>query len=159
MFTKLKNLLLNINADDDEVKALLAQGAKVVDARASSKFFDGHALGAISAPATLAGRQFVEREVLRITPSLTPPGNSEEKSGPVVVYCEAGAEASIIAGGLRRAGFENVTNAGGLERVKRLQDLVAEERKRAKREAEDKVELKERDEAVGDPALIRICEV
>jgi hypothetical protein len=46
------------------------------------------------------------------------------KAKPLVVYCDAGAEANALATALRRHGFENVVNAGSLGRLLPMQEQV-----------------------------------
>jgi phage shock protein E len=73
-------------------------GASIVDVRTPDEFRDGAYPGAINIPlGSLASRM-----------------NELTKDKPIVLYCESGARSGMAARMLRRAGFADVLNAGGL---------------------------------------------
>ncbi len=79
----------------------LEQGATVVDVRSEAEFRGGAYRGAINVPlADLSGR-------LHRIP----------KGRPVVVYCASGSRSAMAARILRKAGFTDVSNAGGLRHL------------------------------------------
>ncbi|BDG05652.1 rhodanese-like domain-containing protein [Anaeromyxobacter oryzae] len=80
------------------VAAKLAAGAKVVDVRSPDEFRRGAWPGAVNIPLGSLSSRLSE---LR-------------KDRPVVLYCASGARSGAAAGVLRRAGFLDVVNAGGL---------------------------------------------
>lgn len=81
----------------NEARALVKQGAQLVDVRTREEFAQGHLPGAKNLPVeALAGRT---REL-----------GSKDK--PVVVYCRSGARSGQAASLLRAAGFKKVVNLG-----------------------------------------------
>ncbi|MCB9914517.1 MAG: rhodanese-like domain-containing protein [Planctomycetes bacterium] len=84
-----------------DAQRALAAGGRVVDVRTPGEFQAGHLPGAVNAPLdTLPGS--VER--------LTKGG----RETPLLLYCRSGARSARAAGLLRRAGYRDVTDLGGL---------------------------------------------
>jgi phage shock protein E len=84
----------------DAIKA----GARIVDVRGPDEFADGAFPGAVNIPlAALQARL----------------GELEPKDKPVVLYCASGARSAQAARILKRAGFADVVNAGGLDDMPR----------------------------------------
>jgi phage shock protein E len=80
------------------VAAKLKAGATIVDVRSEAEFRGGSYRGAINVPLqALSGR------LDRIP-----------KGKPVVVYCASGSRSAMAARILKKAGYEDVSNAGGL---------------------------------------------
>lgn len=77
----------------------LREGATVLDVRTAGEFAAGHYEGARSIPVDELGSRFSELG---------------SRNHPVVVYCASGARSARAAAILKRAGFSDVTNAGGL---------------------------------------------
>jgi phage shock protein E len=88
-------------APASSVAAKLAAGATVIDVRSPDEFRRGAWPGAVNIPlASLASR------VAELP-----------RDRPVVLYCASGARSGAAAGLLRRAGFADVVNAGGLRNM------------------------------------------
>ena len=79
----------------EKVKA----GAKIVDVRTPDEFRDGAYPGAVNIPVQELGARLGE----------------VPKNAPVVVYCASGARSAAAAQFLRRSGYADVVNAGGLD--------------------------------------------
>ena len=78
----------------EKVKA----GAKIVDVRTVDEFRDGAYPGAVNIPVSELGARLAE----------------VPKNVPVILYCASGARSSAAAQLLRRSGYADVVNAGGL---------------------------------------------
>ena len=78
----------------------ISGGARIVDVRTPAEFADGAYKGAINIPlGSLAARM----------------GELEPKDKPIVLYCASGARSGQAARMLKKAGFADVINAGGLD--------------------------------------------
>lgn len=80
------------------VRQKIAAGAKVVDVRSPEEFRGGAYAGAVNIPL-----QDLTRRLAEIP-----------KEKPVVIYCASGGRSAVGAQLLRRAGYADVVNAGGL---------------------------------------------
>jgi rhodanese-related sulfurtransferase len=78
----------------EKVKA----GAKIVDVRTIDEFRDGAYPGAVNIPVSELGARLSE----------------VPKNVPIILYCASGARSSAAAQLLRRSGYSDVVNAGGL---------------------------------------------
>jgi phage shock protein E len=85
-------------AGPEVVRRKLATGATVVDVRTRGEFRGGAYPGALNVPLEELSTRLAEIP----------------KDRPVVLYCASGARSGIAAGRLRKAGYEDVVNAGGL---------------------------------------------
>jgi phage shock protein E len=86
-------------------KQLVDAGALLLDVRTPEEFASGHVDGAINIPHTEVPNRIDEiRELV---------GGEAHK--PVVVYCRSGRRSGIAKKALERAGFDRVTNLGGLK--------------------------------------------
>ncbi len=94
-------LLLSRRAPARVVAEKLRAGATVVDVRSEAEFRGGAYRGAVNVPlsALAAGLDRIPRD------------------RPVVVYCASGSRSAIAARLLRRSGFADVSNAGGLHHL------------------------------------------
>lgn len=90
--------LASRRASPELVRRKLASGATVVDVRTPAEFQRGAFPGAVNIP--LAELPARSAEIPR--------------DRPVVLYCASGARSGMAAGRLRKAGFADVVNAGGL---------------------------------------------
>jgi phage shock protein E len=79
----------------------LKAGATVVDVRSEAEFRRGGYPGAINVPL-----QAISAKLKRIP-----------KDRPVVVYCASGSRSAVAARILRKAGYADVSNAGGLHHL------------------------------------------
>jgi phage shock protein E len=95
---------ITINKIIKKRKAMIkiAEGAIVIDVRTSGEFAGGHYKGAINIPV-----DSLERNISKVG----------SKNKPVIVYCASGARSSAAAGILKRAGFSDVFNAGGMSNM------------------------------------------
>jgi phage shock protein E len=94
----LAKLLLTRRASAEVVAAKLKAGATVVDVRSPAEFRGGAYRGAINVP---LGE--LSAKLGRIP-----------KGKPVVVYCASGSRSAMAARILKKAGYADVSNAGGL---------------------------------------------
>ncbi|HAP44182.1 MAG: hypothetical protein A2087_12730 [Spirochaetes bacterium GWD1_61_31] len=85
-----------------QLLAKLAAGALVIDVRTPGEFSGGHYKGARNIPLDSLNGQLAKL------------GATDK---PLIVYCASGARSAQAAQLLRRAGFVDVTNAGGLGRM------------------------------------------
>ena len=81
----------------DELQAVLAAGAELVDVRNSSEFAAGHIAGAVNLP---LGRLAERLDEL-------------PRGGTVVVHCQSGARAGVAASLLAARGFGDVRHLAG----------------------------------------------
>ncbi|MBN1499868.1 MAG: rhodanese-like domain-containing protein [Spirochaetes bacterium] len=88
-----------------DVSKKLKAGAKVIDVRDKSEFSGGHFKGAINIP------------VDSISGNLKSIGSKE---GVYVIYCVSGSRSAAACRILKKAGFNNVTNAGGLSHMPKV---------------------------------------
>ena len=94
----LARFLLMRRAPASVIAAKLQSGATVVDVRSQAEFQAGAYQGAIHIPLDQ-----LSSRLARIP-----------KDRPVVVYCASGARSAMAARMLRKAGYADVSNAGGL---------------------------------------------
>jgi phage shock protein E len=80
------------------VAAKLKAGATILDVRSEAEFRGGSYRGAINVPL-----QILSSKLDRIP-----------KDRPVVVFCASGSRSAMAARLLRKAGYADVSNAGGL---------------------------------------------
>ncbi len=82
-----------------EIQELIKAGAKIIDVRSAAEFSAGHYEGAVNISLdSLSGKM----------------GKLGKKDAPYVLYCASGARSSAAVIMLRKNGFTNVVNAGGL---------------------------------------------
>jgi phage shock protein E len=87
----------------ETLKARLDAGAQIVDVRSPGEFHSGAYPGARNIPVQELASRVGELD----------PGR------PIVVYCASGARSAAAAGLLKKAGFADVVNAGGLRNMPR----------------------------------------
>lgn len=83
---------------------LVAAGGLLIDVRSPDEYAEKHAEGAINIPVGELDRRLAEVEKLA----------GGDKKKPIVVYCAMGGRAAAAKKALVRAGYEQVTNVGGL---------------------------------------------
>lgn len=88
-------------APPEVVAAKLRAGATILDVRSEGEFRAGSYRGAINVPI-----QALQGKLDRIP-----------RNRPVVVYCASGSRSAMAARILRKAGYEDVSNAGGLHHM------------------------------------------
>jgi phage shock protein E len=94
-------VLLTRRAPASVVAEKLEAGATVVDVRSEAEFRGGAYAGAINVPL-----QTLSDRLQRIP-----------KDRPVVVYCASGSRSAMAARVLKKAGYADVSNAGGLHHL------------------------------------------
>ena len=85
----------------EKARALVEGGARLVDVRTPGEHAAGHIDGSLNVPVQELGKRMDELG---------------EKTKPVVVYCASGMRSASAAGMLRRAGFAEVHDLGGIAR-------------------------------------------
>jgi phage shock protein E len=93
-----KNLMGENHVANTAVLDKIKSGAKIIDVRTVEEFRDGAYPGAINIPLAELGQRLGEIP----------------KDKPVVLYCQSGARSASAARALKKAGYADVTNAGGL---------------------------------------------
>jgi rhodanese-related sulfurtransferase len=84
---------------------LVAAGGVLLDVRSPDEYAGKHVDGAVNVPVDdIAGRL---AEVEKLT--------GGDKKKPIVVYCQMGGRAARAKGILTKAGYEQVTNLGGVD--------------------------------------------
>jgi phage shock protein E len=86
------------------IKDMIAAGAKVIDVRTPGEFAEEAYPGAVNIPLNTVADRLNE---------LGP------KDKPIVLYCASGARSAAAARVLKKAGFTDVVNAGGLDDMPR----------------------------------------
>lgn len=97
----LLKVVLTRRAPASVVAEKLAAGATVVDVRSEAEFRGGAYPGAVNVPL-----QVLSSRLDRI-----------RKDRPVVVYCASGSRSAMAARILKKAGYADVSNAGGLHHL------------------------------------------
>jgi phage shock protein E len=82
------------------LKEKIQAGARIVDVRTPAEFADGSYPGAVNIPISVLAARMNELE---------------PKDAPIVLYCASGARSGQGARLLKKAGFSDVINAGGLD--------------------------------------------
>ncbi len=86
----------------DEAKRYLGKGAKLVDVRTPREFAAGHLDGAVNIPL-----QELQNRITELG----------DKSAHIVLYCRSGSRSGAAKRLLKRHGFEQPHNAGGMNRL------------------------------------------
>ena len=112
MAVTVKDLLAAANAavpkiSPDEAKALMAQGALVVDVRDGTEVANGKVKGAVHVQ-----RGLIEFKADSETPSHDP---AFQKDRTVIVYCASGGRSALAGKTLKDMGFSDVRNLGGFK--------------------------------------------
>ncbi len=87
---------MNHIISSEQAKALIQQGAQLIDVRTPSEFKQGSAPGAKNVPVCL-----LKAEMRRF-----------DLKKPVIVYCRTGGRSAAAEQLLQRIGFQQVHNAG-----------------------------------------------
>lgn len=98
-------LLACSRGDPQKAWELIDQGALIIDVRTPQEFQSGHLRGAKLIP------------ISQLSARLSELGNN--KSRPVVLYCESGGRSARGEKILRANGFEQVVNGGGYRAMQR----------------------------------------
>lgn len=89
------------SASASDVKALIEQGAQIVDVRSKAEFRSAAHPKSINIPADQLEQRAKELDPAR----------------PVLLCCESGSRSAFAAGILKRQGFKNVHNLGSWRRI------------------------------------------
>jgi phage shock protein E len=85
-------------------KLLVEGGALLLDVRSASEFSSGHLDGAVNIAHTQIGEQLAKIRELQ----------DQDPHKPIVLYCRSGQRAGVAKRELQAAGFDRVTNLGGI---------------------------------------------
>lgn len=85
-----------------KARELVASGALLVDVRSPGEFGSGHIEGAKNIPVSDLAARMGEL--------------GSDRAKPIVVYCASGMRSASAAGALKRAGFQQVFDLGGMGR-------------------------------------------
>ncbi len=102
-FVIIRRVLGGKRVSSDVVLEKIKAGAVIVDVRSPGEFSRGAYPGAVNVPVQALSN------LLREIPT----------DRPVVVYCASGIRSASAAAALRRAGYADVVNAGGLRHMPR----------------------------------------
>jgi len=91
--------------DPAAARALIANGAVVLDVRTPDEFANDHLPRAVNIPLADVATRLADVDALV----------GHDRSRPVVVYCAAGSRAAKAKAQLDTAGFTHVVNGGGLD--------------------------------------------
>lgn len=90
-----------VRVSGSDARALVADGAVLVDVRSAGEFSGGHIEGALNIPIQeLSGRM----------------DELGDKNGQVVIYCQSGGRSAMAKRLLERSGFASVHDMGGISR-------------------------------------------
>ena len=81
----------------------------LIDVRSADEYASGHLRGAVNIP-----HDRITEEIGSV---------AADKSTPVILYCRSGRRAETTLNALKAAGYENVSNYGGLEDARLRLDL------------------------------------
>lgn len=81
----------------------------LIDVRSADEYASGHLRGAVNIP-----HDRITEEIGSV---------AADKSTPVILYCRSGRRAETALNALKAAGYENVSNYGGLEDARLRLDL------------------------------------
>ena len=81
----------------------------LIDVRSADEYASGHLRGAVNIP-----HDRITEEIGSV---------AADKSTPVILYCRSGRRAETALNALKSAGYENVSNYGGLEDARLRLDL------------------------------------
>jgi rhodanese-related sulfurtransferase len=93
------------NVSAGKAKALLQQGALVVDVRSPGEFAAGHLRGAINLPLD------------RIAAAHPLPGGLQDKQRVILLHCQGGMRSRQAKSLLRSMGYANAFNLGSYQRA------------------------------------------
>jgi len=102
-FVVARRVLGGGRAPSEQVLRSIQAGARIVDVRTPGEFGGGAYPGAVNIPLAVLGRRLEDIP----------------RNGPVVLYCASGMRSASAARILKRAGYAEVVNAGGLRHMPR----------------------------------------
>lgn len=93
---------------DEEIKALIRDGATLVDVRTQAEYAAGHVSGSVNIPLNALPYKL----------------NTLKNKKHIVVFCRSGNRSAQAKYILEQNGFKNVTNAGTWNKVKQLKSSL-----------------------------------
>lgn len=100
--------LFNGGNKDEEIKALIREGATLVDVRTQAEYAAGHVTGSVNIPLNALPHKL----------------NTLKNKKHIVVFCRSGNRSAQAKNILRQNGIMNVTNAGTWNKVKQLKSSI-----------------------------------
>lgn len=97
--------LFSGGASKADLPQLINDGALLIDARGPQEFSGGHIEGAVNIPHNIISHKIGDF--------------SADKSRSIVVYCHSGARSSMAVHALKKAGYTQVENGGGIQMLSR----------------------------------------
>lgn len=88
-----------------DLPAMIRDGALLIDARSQTEFQGGFIKDAINLP----------HDVIRTKISAV----ESDKNRPIVVYCQSGGRSAMAVHALKKEGYVNVENGGGIGKLSR----------------------------------------
>lgn len=97
--------LFSGGASKADLPQLIKDGALLIDARGPQEFSGGHIEKAVNIPHNMITHKIGE--------------HAAEKSRPIVVYCHSGGRSAMAVNALKKAGYTQVENGGGMQMLSR----------------------------------------
>jgi rhodanese-related sulfurtransferase len=91
--------------DPELARKLVAEGAVLLDVRTPEEYGARHIEGAVNLPVGDLDRRMFEIDAL----------TDGDRSTPIVVYCSSGRRSGVAKEKLLAAGYDQVTNLGGID--------------------------------------------
>jgi phage shock protein E len=86
-------------------KMKLSDNAVLLDVRQADEFNAGHIKGAVLVP-----HDTIAEKIGAVVP---------DKNTPVYIYCRSGRRSAIAVGAMRKLGYTNLTDLGGMDEAKK----------------------------------------
>lgn len=97
--------LFSGGADKANLPQLIQDGALLIDARGPQEFAGGHIENAVNIPHDRIAQKIGDHEA--------------DKSRSIVVYCHSGARSAMAVRALKKTGYTQVENGGGIHALNR----------------------------------------
>lgn len=97
--------LFSGGASRADLPQLIKDGALLVDARGPQEFSGGHIEKAVNIPHNIIEHKIGE--------------HAADKAQPIVVYCHSGGRSAMAVRALKKAGYTQVENGGGIHMLQR----------------------------------------
>ncbi|MDF7801902.1 rhodanese-like domain-containing protein [Pontiellaceae bacterium B1224] len=92
-------------ANKADLPQLIKDGALLIDARGPQEFAGGHIEKAVNIPHNIIAHKIGE--------------HAADKYRPIVIYCHSGARSAMAVHALKKAGYTQVENGGGIHKLSR----------------------------------------
>lgn len=97
--------LFSGGASKADLPQLIKDGALLIDARGPQEFAGGHIEKAVNIPHNMIAQKISE--------------HAGDKSRSIVVYCHSGGRSAMAVHALKKAGYTQVENGGGIQMLSR----------------------------------------